>query len=51
MFETGYIRTAAVTPELRVANTEFNTKEIIKLAREAAGAGAGIIVFPELALT
>jgi NAD+ synthase (glutamine-hydrolysing) len=51
MFETGYIRTAAVTPELRVANTEFNTEHIIKCADKAAEGGAGIIVFPELALT
>jgi NAD+ synthase (glutamine-hydrolysing) len=51
MFETGYIRTAAVTPELRVANTEFNTEHIIKCAEKAAEGGAGIIVFPELALT
>lgn len=51
MFETGYIRTAAVAPKLIVANTEFNTKEIIDCARRAADEGAGIIVFPELALT
>ncbi len=51
MSKTGFIRTAAVSPELRVANTTFNTEKIIDLAKEASEGGAGIILFPELAIT
>ena len=47
----GFIKTAAVTPSVRVADVEFNTHEVIRLMKEAAGAGAKIIVFPELVLT
>lgn len=49
--KTGFIKTAAVSPELKVANTSFNTDQIIACAQNAAGGGAGIIVFPELAIT
>lgn len=51
MDKLGLIRTAAVTPKLKVANTEYNTEEIIKCALEADKQGAGIIVFPELCIT
>lgn len=47
----GLLRTAAVTPMLKVANTDFNTAEIIKCAKEADSNGAGVILFPELAIT
>ena len=47
----GFIKVAAVTPPVRVADVEFNTREVIRLLREAAGEGAKIIVFPELVLT
>ncbi len=47
----GFIRTAAVTPCIRVADVEYNLKECIRLAGEAYSEGARIIVFPELVLT
>ena len=47
----GFIKAAAVTPSVRVADVEFNTREVIRLMKEAAGQGAKIIVFPELVLT
>ncbi|MDO4960407.1 MAG: NAD(+) synthase [Eubacteriales bacterium] len=47
----GFIKAAAVTPELKVADIEYNTNEIIKLMHEAAKEGAKIIVFPELCIT
>ena len=47
----GFIRTAAVTPKIQVADTAGNGAETIRLAREAAGNGAKIIVFPELGIT
>ena len=47
----GFIRTAAVTPKIQVADTKRNGAETIRLAREAAENGAKIIVFPELGIT
>ena len=47
----GFVKTAAVTPKIRVAQPEYNGTEIIRLMEEAAGNGAKIIVFPELCIT
>ena len=47
----GFIKTAAVTPKVQVADPEGNAREIIRLAKEVAGNGAKIIVFPELCIT
>ena len=47
----GFIRTAAVTPRLKVADVEFNTEEIIKNIFEACESNTKIIVFPELSIT
>ncbi len=46
-----YLRVACVVPEVRVGDTQFNEKEIIRLALEAAEEGADIAVFPELSVT
>ena len=48
MKQFGFVKTAAVTPKVKVADVAHNTAEIEKLMREASGAGAEIIVFPEL---
>ncbi len=47
----GFLRVAAIAPKIKVADTEWNTKEIIALAKKAAADGAGLIVFPELSIT
>jgi len=47
----GFIKVAAVTPRVRVADVEFNAKEIIAAFKQADKEGAKIIVFPELCLT
>lgn len=47
----GFIKVAVATPKIRVADVEFNTQTCIRLASEAASAGAKIVLFPELALT
>lgn len=47
----GFIKTAAITPDIRVADVSYNTGEIIKNMKEAAAQGAKIIVFPELCIT
>ncbi len=47
----GFIKTACVSPELKVADCEFNAAQIISSANEAAKRGVQIIVFPELSIT
>ena len=47
----GFIRTACVSPRLKVADTCFNAEQIVKTAGEAAKKGASVIVFPELSIT
>ena len=47
----GFITVAAATPDIRVADVDFNTGNIIKLIEEASLEGAKIIVFPELCIT
>lgn len=47
----GFIKAAACSPAMSVADADFNADEIIKNAKEAAKNGAKIIVFPELCIT
>ena len=48
----GFVKVAAVTPEVRVADVVFNVEACVAAAREAAAQdGAVVIVLPELALT
>ncbi len=47
----GFIKVAAVTPDIRVADVDYNTEQICGLIGETAGEGAKIAVFPELCLT
>ncbi len=47
----GFIKTAAATPSIRVADCAFNGRKITDLIREAAGLGVKVLVFPELCVT
>ncbi len=47
----GFIRVCAATPDIRVADVDYNTKNIIKLINEAEQNEAKIIVLPELCIT
>ena len=47
----GFIRGACVSPELVLADCDFNAKKIIEEAKAAAGNAVKIIVFPELSIT
>lgn len=47
----GFIKVAAATPDIRVADVAFNTEEIIRTMQDAVHNGAKIIVFPELCIT
>ena len=47
----GFVRIAAITPDLRVADCAGNAAETVRAAQRAAQAGASVAVFPELGLT
>ena len=47
----GYVKVAAVTPKIRVADPAWNREQICEKIKEAYRAGARIMVFPELCLT
>ncbi len=47
----GFVKVAAVTPDVKVADCAYNAEQICACAREAAELGAKIIVFPELCIT
>jgi NAD+ synthase (glutamine-hydrolysing) len=51
MVNYGFLRIAAASPKIEVANPEYNAGEIIKHIKSAKKEGASIICFPELALT
>lgn len=46
-----FIKVAAVTPDIRVGDTEFNAESIIGNIKEAAKKGVKLAVFPELCIT
>ena len=47
----GFVRVAAVSPELRLGDVAWNTQTICVEMRHLAGEGCRLIVFPELCLT
>jgi len=47
----GFIRVAAATPGIRVADPVYNREAVEGLMREAAGRQVKAVVFPELCLT
>lgn len=49
--EQGFVKVAAVTPKIRVADPVYNRTAICESLEEAYAKGARIIVFPELCLT
>ena len=50
--QDGYVKVAARTPEVRVADVDFNTKAILEEVRIACEEdGAKVVVLPELCVT
>ena len=47
----GFLKVAACTPDVHVADCVYNADEIIRTAKLAAGKGAKVIVMPELCIT
>lgn len=49
--QDGYIRVAAATPKMRVADPDYNQKEMVELMRTAEAQQIKILVFPELSMS
>ncbi len=47
----GFIKVAAGTPEIRVADCRFNQNNIVSVMKEAGKEGAHLLILPELCLT
>lgn len=47
----GFIKVAAASPKLRVADCDYNGEQILDCVKEAAKAGVKIMVFPELCIS
>ena len=47
----GFVKVAAASPEIKVADTEFNADRIIDCIFQAEAAGVKVLVFPELCIT
>ena len=47
----GWIKVAAGTPQVRVADCAYNAEKTIDLVRQASGQGIKLLVLPELGLT
>lgn len=47
----GFIKVAAISPDLRVADVAYNTAQIIAAVRRAADDGVRVLCLPELAIT
>ena len=51
MINHGFVRVAAATPKLTVADCKYNTDEIIKIIDQAEKEKVSVITFPELSIT
>ena len=49
--QDGFIKTAAGTPDIKVADCEYNCGQITALIEKASAQGARILVLPELCVT
>ena len=47
----GFLKIAAITPDLRVADCEYNSRQIIKYIKEADKKGVILCAFPMLSIT
>ena len=47
----GYVRVAASVPKIKVANVEYNVKEIVNEIKKLAKEGVQVVTFPELSIT
>lgn len=51
MSNYGYVRVAAASPRLKVADCDFNTTELLKVVADAEKQSVAAVVFPEMCIT
>ncbi len=51
MIHHGFLRVAAATPRMRVADPSYNAAQILEMMRQAEKESVAVLVFPELAIT
>jgi len=51
LYDHGFVRVAACTPRVRIADPAFNLQQTLELATRANDAGCVLAVFPELGLS
>ena len=49
--KNGFVKVAAASPVIRVADADYNAEQVIEVIRSAAREGVRVLVFPELTLT
>ena len=49
--KNGFVKVAAASPVIRVADADYNAERVIEVIRSAAREGVRVLVFPELTLT
>ena len=49
--EYGFVKVAAATPRVQVADCNYNIAQVEKMMRRAADKGVQMIAFPELSIT
>ena len=47
----GFIKVAAASPMIKVADADYNAERVIECVKKAAAQGVKVLVFPELTLT
>ena len=47
----GFVKVAAGTPKIRVADCDYNAGQIIALMKDAAAKGVKVLALPELCIT
>lgn len=50
-FSYGFVRAAVISPELRVADVDFNVQVMVDTMRQASAGGCVLALFPELGVT
>jgi NAD+ synthase (glutamine-hydrolysing) len=51
LYDHGFVRAASAIPHVRIGDPRTNGERTIALAQQADGAGAALVVFPELGLS
>jgi NAD+ synthase (glutamine-hydrolysing) len=51
IYSHGFVRVAVCIPSLRVADPAYNAERTLAMARDAAGCGAVVALFPELGIS